>query len=169
MPNLKAKRKQSAEKKKTRRTHYHAVADPSGIESSESEYELEPHASCPSAPMELDDPLPFSPTHHLANFEQAEISEDELSNADAMDVDPPGDNMSLSDSDSDGDDGGLDLDELPDVGAWKAFDEQEDQEEPITREEMERELEEMLSADEEAELWDHRERNCGSWVVMCSE
>ncbi|KAJ7688114.1 hypothetical protein B0H17DRAFT_1135769 [Mycena rosella] len=48
------------------------------------------------------------------------------------------------------------FEELPDVDEWKAFDEAEDNEIPISREEMIQELEDMLGPDEEAELWDCR-------------
>jgi len=37
---------------------------------------------------------------------------------------------------------------------WRSFDEQEDQEVPISREDMIKELDEMLGPDEEAVLWD---------------
>jgi hypothetical protein len=39
---------------------------------------------------------------------------------------------------------------------WKSFDEEEDQEVPISREEMIEELNQMLGLDKEAALWDFR-------------
>ncbi|KAJ7822211.1 hypothetical protein B0H14DRAFT_2598729 [Mycena olivaceomarginata] len=54
-----------------------------------------------------------------------------------------------SDSESDGYERGLDLDKLLEMDEWKEFGEQEDQEDLISHEEM-------LSADEEAGLWDCR-------------
>ncbi|KAF7334036.1 hypothetical protein MVEN_02309100 [Mycena venus] len=108
--------------------------------------------------MQLDNPLLFSPPHPLDNFAHSEISEDELCDA-AMDIDPGG-HPSLSDwetdSESGGYEGGLDLDEPLDTDEWNTFDEEEDQEEPFSHEEMIQQLEEMLSVDEEAELWDCR-------------
>ncbi|KAJ7131579.1 hypothetical protein C8R43DRAFT_1133792 [Mycena crocata] len=55
------------------------------------------------------------------------------------------------------------LDSTPDLDSvldpddeWKMFDEQEDREVPLTRDEMVAELEEMLGPDEEVALWECR-------------
>jgi hypothetical protein len=76
-----------------------------------------------------------------------------------MDVDAPdGAAASLSDLEEDFEphDSGLDLEELPDADEWKSFDEEQDRDTPISREEMCKELDEMMDADQESSLWDVR-------------
>ncbi|KAF7372933.1 hypothetical protein MSAN_00500000 [Mycena sanguinolenta] len=84
--------------------------------------------------------------------EVGQISPEEI----PMEVDHLSDNdLSSVGSDSENDYGGLELDEL-EADEWADFDEEADYDIPISHEEMVRELEEMLDADEEGALWDNR-------------
>ncbi|KAF7358774.1 hypothetical protein MSAN_01216400 [Mycena sanguinolenta] len=107
--------------------------------------------------MDLDESVPILDNEeelHSVNILQ-DNSRDEM----PMDVDNlcedigPDDEDKLSKLGSDSEHGcdGLELDELLD-DEWQDFDEEEDQD--TSRDEMLRELEEMLDADEEAALWD---------------
>jgi hypothetical protein len=75
-----------------------------------------------------------------------------------MDVDAPDDGAAASLSDvedaSKPHKGGLDLEELLDPDEWKFFDEEQDHDTPISREEMWKELDEMMDADQGSLLWD---------------
>lgn len=145
--------------KRQRLSHCKKSSDSSTIESSESEYEVD--NTDPSDDMDLDKPLPFHAQPEFTIHSPLDI-DDNISDFDdlLMDVDPPSDNPSLSECESDSEledyEGGLYLDELPELDEWKAFDEERDQEEPLSRDEMMRGLEEMLEGDDEAALWDPR-------------
>ena len=87
----------------------------------------------------------------------------------AMDLDPQSDDtVSSAGSEADHEYGGLYLDDPLDAEEWRDFDEEEDQDVPTSREEMLRELEEMLDADEEAALWDIREYILSSHILTTS-
>ncbi|KAJ7835855.1 hypothetical protein B0H14DRAFT_3461091 [Mycena olivaceomarginata] len=118
--------------------HYSLILDPSTIESSESGDESDSEDDSPSQ-MEVDEPSP-SPNHHQTfDFDFADIPDllglDQDDNA-AMDI---GDSVSPAQYESEREDeyeGGLDFDDPPDDNEWKEFDEEDDQDIPISREEM---------------------------------
>jgi hypothetical protein len=146
--------------KRTRRDHYSKIHDPSTIEPSESEYESEPELDGPPSPMQLDEPLPFRHDSPIDYTDVDALDTDSIPNDDLMEVDMPAQMVTYSDLDSESElddiEHGLDLDELSDADDWKDFDEVSDVEEPLTREEMVRQLEEILGSDEEGALWDRR-------------
>ncbi|KAF7345179.1 hypothetical protein MSAN_01894200 [Mycena sanguinolenta] len=136
---------------RTRRDHYSQIPDPTTIEPSESGDDTQSEPEDSPSEMELDE----HPDHaQIVEFsdEVGQISPEEI----PMEVDHLSDNdLSSVGSDSENDYGGLELDEL-EANEWADFDEEADYDIPISREEMVRELEEMLDADEEGALWDNR-------------
>ncbi|KAJ6473862.1 hypothetical protein C8R45DRAFT_1217521, partial [Mycena sanguinolenta] len=145
--------------KRSRQRHYALIPEPSTIASSESDDEND--SDCSASEMELDE---FDATVGDAESPMGSgirLFEEDLQEEVPMDVDNLCDDVGADNedtssnlaSDSDHEYDGLDLDELSD-DEWEKFDENEDQDVPFSREDMVRELEEMLDADEEAALWD---------------
>jgi hypothetical protein len=143
-------------KKQARKLHYSRIADPSTIAASELEYEseandydMEPAAN--SLLLNLDGiPTPeFDDNPHIDLYDYQAHS--------PMDVDAPnGAAASLSDLEEDFKPhvSRLDLEEIPDADEWKSFDEEQDHDTPISHEEMRKELDEMMDADQQSSLWD---------------
>ena len=147
---------------RTRRDHYSQISDPTTIEPSESGDDAQSEQEYSPSEMELDD----YPDHaEIFDFshELGQISPEQI----PMEVDHHSDTDPTSVcSDSENDYGGLELDEL-EADEWADFDEGVDIDIPISREEMVRELEEMLDADEEGALWDNRANFVFRMVHLC--
>ena len=149
---------------RTRRRHYKR-AEQDGImaaspESSSSEFDDDSDGGQTSQhpllraespiPMSIDPPSPHdddADTHSETSSEPADDIE--------MDID------NLSDASGDYDDGYfnlLDLEggEAVEIEAWSGFDEVQDRDEPISREEMISRLEEMIGPEDDIELWGTR-------------
>ncbi|KAF7378176.1 hypothetical protein MSAN_00242100 [Mycena sanguinolenta] len=178
MPKLKSKSSGLPEKKKfchckptcgelitkrSRQRHYRLISEPSTILPSQSEEENNSDSDDSTSEMDLDDSTitphdAESPnySHFLGDNSQVPMDVDDTRNDGTRnDLTAGEDTLSGLESDSDHGYDGLDLDDLSDH-EWDDFD--EDQDIPLTREEMLRELEEMLDADEEAALWDIRNK-----------
>jgi hypothetical protein len=141
--------------KRTRREHYRKVP-PESILPSESESEAESNEQGPFSDIEVD-PTPNShppisqfPSDIRVDSPAAEP--DDIS----MDFDEvPIDSSDYDSSQHESSDSESEPDPSVPADEWKSFDEDEDQEVPISREEM-IELNQMLRLDEEAALWDIR-------------
>ncbi|KAJ7860177.1 hypothetical protein B0H13DRAFT_2672123, partial [Mycena leptocephala] len=140
--------------KRTRRKHYRDVP-PDSILPSESESEAESDELAPFSDIETD----LTPNTHLPISEfPSDVRVDspaaELDDI-WMDVDEaPIDSSDYNSSQHESSDSEPEPDPSLPEDEWKSFDEEEDQEVPISREEMIEELNQMLGLDEEAALWD---------------
>jgi hypothetical protein len=127
---------------RTRREHYRRIEDKSTILPSESEYSSsdEEMAGYDDDNVVPDDPMDtFTSVDALTAHSIMDVDND---TTDDNDSDPV-----LSDAESEF--------VLEEEDEWLKFDEGEERDEYVSREEMDRELEEMLGSDEEAELWEY--------------
>ncbi|KAJ7827294.1 hypothetical protein B0H13DRAFT_2373944 [Mycena leptocephala] len=144
--------------KRTRREHYRNVS-PDSILPSESESEAESDELGPFYDMEIDltpnAHLPISPFPSGIRIDSAAAEPDDIS----MDFDEaPIDSLDYDSSQHESSDSESEHDPSVPADEWRSFDEDEDQEVPISREEMIEELNQMLGLDEEAALWDFRNK-----------
>ncbi|KAK7038515.1 hypothetical protein R3P38DRAFT_2906334 [Favolaschia claudopus] len=151
---------------RARREHKSKILDKSTILPSESEYDSEEDESfaAPESPMNFDrddDAVPHrdtvSPDYPPETFpDSVRGSPMDIDRASTLSTSPDADIEFDSDSGSEGSDSGLDSENSCGMDDWGNFDETEDMNTPMTREEMIRELEEMLDEEEEGDLWDIR-------------
>jgi hypothetical protein len=144
-------------KKQAQKLHYAKIAYQSTIAALESEYEredgfdMEPVRS--SLPSNLNG---ITPTPDFDDDSHADFSDSHAHSPMDINIPDNGTTASLSNLKNAFKPykGGLDLEELPDADKWKFFDEEQDHDMPISCEEMQKELNEMMDADQESSLWD---------------
>jgi hypothetical protein len=142
--------------KQTRREHYLDIP-PDSILQSELESEAESGELGPFYDMEIDPTpnahLPISQFPSDIRVDSPAAEPDDVS----MDFDEaPIDSSDYDSSQHESSDSESEHDPSVPEDEWRSFNEDEDQEVPISREEMIEELNQMLGLDEEAALWDFR-------------